>query len=433
MPIAIQFGIASAPIRYLVVLLRIFTSAGRVDWCPGIFIVAMGQRTIEIRSGVGGRLPSAHHPSGPSALESPPTIPSGSSALDSPPSLRREADKSSLGNGRRTAQGASTSSEVGTNYQRTTNLPAGQPCNPWFRVSGMADELETLHHDLFGFIPKKPGTSYERLAAVVLAVLGWQVTHDVKAQPIEKAAGHQLDVVARAPDGHVKRLVIECKDYAKTVEQGVLDTLVGVRQQVGADAAAVVTTIGFSAGARAVASDEDIALLRLRHFDPATEKGKFVMKVILKMGVLAPPHRSNFDVEVAPSAGVHGSFDFALTGEDRLSHLDGTPAETLAEVIAMGGAASAKGVYTRRVDFPDERVIQSVSGTAVAIKAMTWTETVDEVIQTITTEKKGTPVLVLEQLNSDGSVSSGRLVVSEDLDAWDIDSQGVVHERGKLV
>src|SRR5579872_4218688 len=104
----------------------------------------------------------------------------------------------------------------------------------------MTDVFQELHQDLFGFTPQKAGTAYERLAAVVLAVLGWQVTHDVTVKPIGKTAGHQLDVVAEAPDGQLKRLIIECKDYATDVKQGVLDTLVGVRQQVGADAAAVV-------------------------------------------------------------------------------------------------------------------------------------------------------------------------------------------------
>lgn len=47
-----------------------------------------------------------------------------------------------------------------------------------------------------------------------------------------------------------------------------------------ADAAAVITTNGYTAGAIAVAVDEDIALLRLRAFDPETA-GAYVKTITL--------------------------------------------------------------------------------------------------------------------------------------------------------
>ena len=34
-------------------------------------------------------------------------------------------------------------------------------------------DIEKLHHELFGVVPDKHGTAYERIAAVVMAVLGW--------------------------------------------------------------------------------------------------------------------------------------------------------------------------------------------------------------------------------------------------------------------
>ena len=127
-----------------------------------------------------------------------------------------------------------------------------------------ADEL---HESVFGFRPEKKGEAYERLAAVVLAVLGWQdVTHDVRERPEGKRALHQLDVTAKHPDGRILQFVVECKDWNRIVGKGTVDALVGVRSQIGADAAAVVTTKGFTRGARSVAADEDIALVLLTPF-----------------------------------------------------------------------------------------------------------------------------------------------------------------------
>jgi len=104
----------------------------------------------------------------------------------------------------------------------------------------MSDEIAALHGDLFEFVPPKAGTAYERIAALVLATLGWQnVAHYVSEQPVGRCAEHRLDVVAHDSAGVVGRLIVECKDYSKTVGEGTLNTLVGVREQLGAKAAAM--------------------------------------------------------------------------------------------------------------------------------------------------------------------------------------------------
>lgn len=46
--------------------------------------------------------------------------------------------------------------------------------------------------------------------------------------------------------------------------------------------------------------------------------------------------------------------------------------------------------------------------------------------------KPGDPVLVLEQLDGDGELESGRVVVDQDLFAWDLDEDGNVVPRGQL-
>jgi hypothetical protein len=63
-------------------------------------------------------------------------------------------------------------------------------------------DIERLHHELFGIVPDKHGTAYERIAALVMAVLGWHdVEHDKTQRPEGLLASHQIDVRCRRPDG----------------------------------------------------------------------------------------------------------------------------------------------------------------------------------------------------------------------------------------
>jgi hypothetical protein len=58
-------------------------------------------------------------------------------------------------------------------------------------------DINQLHQSLFGYVPDKPGTAYERIGAVVLAMLGWgDVIHDSKERPAKRQAIHQLDITA---------------------------------------------------------------------------------------------------------------------------------------------------------------------------------------------------------------------------------------------
>jgi hypothetical protein len=307
--------------------------------------------------------------------------------------------------------------------------------SPYPRTLGeisMSDEILALHSELFGFTPKKPGIAYERVAAVVLAVLGWQeVTHDVHEQPVGRLADHQLDVVARHPSGDVNRLIVECKDYAKTVGEEVLNTLVGVRQQVGADAAAVITTKGFKKGARNVAVDENIALIRLRHFAPeAADKGYYVMKVVVTMDALFPTY-SDFDVVLGPHANLQNPVSISLTGNDRLLYTDGSSAERLIDILEEHSAFQ-QGKYQRRAEFDDGRLIVPNAGPPVPIVALVWSEELVPHTNTFESVLQGTPVLAVEQLDGNGAVTAGRLVVSEDLYAWEINGAGQVQPKGQL-
>jgi hypothetical protein len=295
--------------------------------------------------------------------------------------------------------------------------------------------IEDLHETLFGFRPAKAGTAYERLGALVLATLGWQqVVHDTTDSVEGKLAEHQLDVTARHPSGEIKRLVVECKDWDAVVGQDTLDKLVGVLAQVEADAAAVMTTKGYTGGAISVAVDEDIALLRLRPFNPENPDA-YIKTITLVLEPVGSVYE-DWDVEVMPDAGFPSgtTFQIAASGADHLLRLDDSPAETFAEVIEAQETTLEEGTYPRRAEFPDGRLLSTTSGDRVPIAALTWTErVVKSKGQPTVIETQGEPVLVLEQLNEKGELEHGRVVVDRDLFAWDIDDDGNLTERGPLI
>ncbi len=299
----------------------------------------------------------------------------------------------------------------------------------------MSTEVEDLHDALFGYRPAKAGTAYERLSAVVLATRGWQdVTHDVTETPLGKLAQHQLDVTCRHPSGEVERLIVECKDWNRTVGEGTLNELVGVRSQMGADAGMVITTEGFTAGAVAVAADEDIALVRLRPFDPDNPV-PYVKTITLTIVAVGSAH-SDVQVQLVPGHSLPAGMSLqqrAWTG-DHLQHLNGSPAETLKDLFAEHGAKidDEAGSYERKVSFKDGRLIPIEGADPLPVAGLSWTETLHKSPHTTTSEAQGEPVLILEQLDGRGETESGRVVVDRELYAWDIDADGKVTPRGAL-
>jgi hypothetical protein len=133
----------------------------------------------------------------------------------------------------------------------------------------MRPSVDDLHEAMFGFRPSGLGKCYERLAAIVFAHLGWaDVVFDTIRGVPGRRAKHQIDVTARLANGQTERAIIECKDWDKGVGKATLDALVGIRTQLRADLAIVVTTERYTRGARAVAVDEGVMMLRLQPIDP---------------------------------------------------------------------------------------------------------------------------------------------------------------------
>jgi hypothetical protein len=283
-------------------------------------------------------------------------------------------------------------------------------------------DIERLHHELFGIVPHKHGTAYERIAAVVMAVMGWHdVEYDRTERPEGLLAAHQIDVVCRRPDGNQERLIIECKDVGhKKVGQSVLLKLVAVQVRLGAQHAAVIASTDFTRGARQVAADHDIALIRLRPYDAATDDGTWVRAVSIEM-------RFGFvvqtDIQLVTDHGLVTAEDARVPAESWMEARtpDGQLSTTVGQLFAQGRVVGGDDdAIEKALDLQEPMEIESWSGW-VKINGLRWTETTLWTTEHARAEATGEPRLVLQQIDEAGEVYSGKVIVTTKLEAWEID------------
>jgi hypothetical protein len=112
---------------------------------------------------------------------------------------------------------------------------------------------------------------------------------------------------------------------------------------------------------------------------------------------------------------------------------DGTPADTIADLLDLNNMRPSLGAFERRKDLSERRWL-SLDGGRVQVKAVTWRETITNgPSHTTVVQQEGEPRLVVFQLGRNGEPTSGRLVVDRDLFACDIDEQNRVIPRGRLI
>jgi hypothetical protein len=147
----------------------------------------------------------------------------------------------------------------------------------------------------------KHGTKYERLTAVVFQLLDADATveHDLKLRGDGKATVHQIDVhIARGP--RRKRVIIECRDKVEPnkIERDDARSFATVVRHLDADGV-MVTTTGFTAGARTLAADEGLRLMTLKPFLPVDAEGRLMAIDIKARAVMPVPDNVHI---TAPSA-----------------------------------------------------------------------------------------------------------------------------------
>lgn len=295
--------------------------------------------------------------------------------------------------------------------------------------------IDALHEQAFGFVPDKAGVAYERITALVLAVMGWEsVQHDVRERRDGRRASHQIDVVAANPDGDARRLIVECKDWNRTVGKGTVDALVGVRDQLAADAAAIITTEGFTSGAADVADDEGIARLVVQPYDPVAHPGPYAMRIVIEVRPESVRH-TDFDARLVDPESLTGDvirLEFNTRGEFLAG--DRRAVAQVMDVLQRPTEATQIDEQSRRCRFecPTGWFLHTADGQLAEIAELSWTEVIIkgqpfEIVR----EANGDPVVVVEEFST-GDDSTGRVVVDGDLFAWDIGDDGHVVARGKL-
>jgi hypothetical protein len=111
------------------------------------------------------------------------------------------------------------------------------------------------------------------------------VVHDRTERAEGRRADHQLDVTCTNRDGSVRRLLIECKEKDTNKVGQAEMSISSVRDEIGAPDAAMITKRAFTKGARDTAYDHDLAMLRLRVYDPAIDDGTWVKKATVDIEI----------------------------------------------------------------------------------------------------------------------------------------------------
>jgi Restriction endonuclease len=291
-------------------------------------------------------------------------------------------------------------------------------------------DIDLLYEELFGSIPAKPGTAYERITAIALAALGWQdVVHDRTERADGKRADHQLDVTCTNGDGSVRRLLIECKEKdTDKVGQGEMIKLYSVRDEIGASHAAMITKRAFTKGARDTAYDHDLAMLRLRAYDPAIDDGTWVKKAAINLNLSMTVQE---EVEVLVDSAWRPAKELGIWAEGWMDvfDADGERIGNVAGLFALGEPVEGQDDASRKGFAIDGEPVQ-VEGfdDLVKIMGMRWTEREVTDTMQVVSETQGTPQLVVQQLDENGNRYTGRVIVDSKLKAWNFDEDGHVVE-----
>jgi hypothetical protein len=147
--------------------------------------------------------------------------------------------------------------------------------------------------------------------------------------------------------------------------------------------------------------------------------GPFVRRVELILKVMSP-QRSAVQVLVAADVDVPADALPEMSTEDNFLHLDGSPAESLGQILMANGAPLREGVFECSADLAGERLLEGRDGSRFPVRGLKWTETMHASETTSVTEAEGEPWLVVHELDDKGEPQPGRLVVDRHLDGLDI-------------
>jgi hypothetical protein len=236
-----------------------------------------------------------------------------------------------------------------------------------------------LYDELYARPVTRPSHRYERLTAVVLAILGGRGVRHQKtlAVPTAPDESYVMDVVVDGEDSVPVPLLVECREHSRRIERD--DVLAHKAKADDLEAQAVmVTTVGYQEGAVSYARRHGIALVVLRRFDREDWQRRCVaLTATMRFPVVSAELQLDAVSDAAlERAGVARPVRFDDAEETfeatTLLRPDGAAAENGLALLQSLGAGREFGV--RRLQLPESRVM-TWRGVDISFDAVTWSVT----------------------------------------------------------
>jgi len=146
---------------------------------------------------------------------------------------------------------------------------------------------------------RSKATDYEKVTAKIYSLLSpeSQVTHNDRIMGRDSSKERQIDVSIRSQiAGHEVLVIVQCKDYKSKVNVDRVGEFQSVMRDVGAHRGILVTSVGYSDGAKNYAKKNGIDLCHVH--DAETMNWKRVIQIPVIVEKVAPSIRVNFKTKL---------------------------------------------------------------------------------------------------------------------------------------
>lgn len=304
----------------------------------------------------------------------------------------------------------------------------------------MSTEMDTIYNEHIAEEKLKQGTKYEKLAAIVFKALNQHdvVIHNLILRGDGKKTGHQIDVtVQRSGSNAPKRILIECKDYDSKVGISIIRDFFGAVSQIKPDEAFVVTTEGYTRGARTFAEEEGIKLAILRGFKEEDWEGRiktihikatmtFMNTPTISWVVADDQEKEKFhananpkEVNTTQNINTFDTFFYDQAGNPKENFQ--TVLSPILNSLPRNPDSPITGIYY----FGTIKYVK-MAGVLVGIKGFNYEFTSSQsVIKTIVDPGNKLALLVFKVLDNEFD----KIIFDQDLDKWTFNDAGEVIEK----
>ena len=300
----------------------------------------------------------------------------------------------------------------------------------------MSEAIDLVYDRLVADERLKAGTKYERLAAIAFRhVTGRETVHDLRLRGGTGVA-HQIDAVV---GDERKRILIEAKDYDRSVDLPLVRNFWAVVEDINPDEAFIITTQGFSENAVKYATAKGIQLAVLR---PPREEDweSFIRRITLTItatGQTGPPrvtwhlHQDDFG-KIEGDVHAHGlaeTRDLELSNAkgERIRFLPLLDAQLKQDYVTVPLGGEGTIGRTNHVSAPTWLHAPGLP----PLRVVAWSWTVE--VASVTLEHvigDGAAGLVAELLLRTVDGSQNRMITNQQIQSWTFDGKNVVPWTG---